>query len=124
MKSSVLLLCFVGIATSANAYTVSRQPDGSVSIKGCRTQTIGDTDYICCDDNCQVKEYWIKMAYSDVEVNYMSDLAERETIDRYTLADVEQPVAVDEQDDKTPALGKVQNEINKLGDKVFGVFGL
>lgn len=123
MKSSVFLLCFVGIVTSANAYTISRQPDGSVSIKGCRTQTIGDTDYICCDNNCQVKDYWIKMAYTDVEVNYMSDLAERETIDRYTLADA-QPAQVDEHDDKTPALGKVQNKINKLGDKVFGVFGL
>lgn len=122
MKSSVLL-CFVGIVTSANAYTIIRQPDGGVKIKGCHTQIIGDTDYICCDDNCQVKEYWVKMAYTDVEVNYMSDLAERETIDRYTLADVE-PVTVEEYDDKTPALGKVQNKINKLGDKVFGVFGL
>ena len=123
MKSSVLL-CFVGIVTSANAYTITRQPDGSVTIKGCHTQTIGNTDYICCDDNCQVEEYWVKQAYTDVEVNYMSDLAERETIDRYTLAAVEQPVTVDEHDDKTPALGKVQNKINKLGDKVFGVFGL
>lgn len=122
MKSSVLL-CFVGIVTSANAYTIIRQPDGGVKIKGCHTQIIGNTDYICCDNNCQVKEYWVKMAYSDVEVNYMSDLAERETIDRYTLADVE-PVTVEEYDDKTPALGKVQNKINKLGDKVFGVFGL
>lgn len=122
MKSSVLL-CFVGIVTSANAYTITRQPDGSVTIKGCHTQTIGNTDYICCDNNCQVKDYWIKMAHTDVELNYMSDLAERETIDRYTLADVEQP-AVDEYDDKTPTLGKVQKKLDKLGDKVFGVFGL
>lgn len=68
---SIIILCLIGITTSANAYSVIRRPDGSVRIKGCHEQTIGNTNYICCDKNCQTKDYWIRRANSNVEINYM-----------------------------------------------------
>lgn len=124
IKIGLLASCLVMVAYNARAYSISRQPDGSVYIRGCQSQTIGNTDYLCCDNNCQTRDYWIKRAYSNIEVDYMKDTREREAVNRYTLTDINADHAVVEYDDKTPALGKVQNKLNELGGELFGLLGL
>ena len=128
MKTSIKIIllasCLIGFANDVNAYMIARQPDGSVHIRGCQSQTIGNTDYLCCDNNCQTREYWIKRAYSNDEVNYMTDMAEVEAVDRYTLTEVNVDQADVEYEDNTPALGKIQNKINEVGSELFGLIGL
>lgn len=121
---NILCVAFMLFATSAQAgYSIARMPDGSVHISGCRTQTIGNTDYLCCDDNCQTEDYWIKRAYSNVEVDYMKDVREREAVDRYTMTRQNIDMSEVENEDDTPALGKAQNKLNELGHELFNAIG-
>lgn len=121
MKSTIFLIGLICITTNASAgYSWVKQPDGSYIYKGCHNQIIGDTNYICCDNECQTREAWIKRLESAVDTNYMADLAEQETVDRYTLSD--EKVEIEDADDKTPALGKAQKKLDNLGNKLIGVF--
>lgn len=122
VKIGLLAGCLVMVAYSASAYSITRQPDGNVYIRGCQSKTIGNTDYLCCDDNCQTRDYWVKRAYSNNEVNYMADMEEVEVVDRYSLTNINSQTIQSE--DMTPALGKFQNKLNKLGSEVFGLIGL
>ena len=106
---------------AANAYYVLKAPDGRVKTIGCKEKTIGKDHYICCDDNCQKPEYWIERAYEG-EINYMKDLAEVETIDRHTMSD-EKVEFEKVEDNKTPALGKLQNKLDDIGSSIFGLIG-
>lgn len=125
-KMGLLVGCLIGFATSVQAQIGgSKMPDGSWILDG-RRMTIGDTDYICRGNVCETPEQAIRRmeSYDEVDVSYMTDLAEEEAIDRYTISDEKIDMNYSEHEDTTPALGKVQNKLNELGSEVFGLIGL
>ena len=132
-KITLFTICFMALVNTANACGGAKQPDGSWHIKYNFTRNIDGKTYLCCvhttqyskNENCKTKEDWI--AYFEKrsklgDINYMSDLADVE-INRNTMSD--EKVNFDkEENDNTPALGKVQNKLNNLGSSIFDIIGL
>lgn len=124
MKLFVFLSGLLFINYSYAGYSIIKGTDGAYTFKGCHNQTIGDTNYLCCDNDCQTKEEWIKRMESAVDTNYMTDLAENEEINRYTMTDEKVDFEnLDTKHNETPALGKAQEKLDSIGNKILSIFG-
>ena len=107
MKASVKIIllasCLVGVANSVNALTPKRCVEGAVW----ELNKWGEEELVSC----------AKWESSDPQVL----IAEQEAIaEAFESGEYE----VIQSEDITPALGKVQNKLNKLGSEVFGLIGL
>lgn len=100
LKVVLLASCLIGFANDVNALTPKRCLEGAV-------WEYNDSDYPLLVD-CAKWE----------QTNPQITLDEQKAIDEVSESD---DYEVIQPEDITPALGKVQNKLNELGSKVFGV---
>lgn len=119
MRHNILCIAFLLFASTAQAQIGGiKQPDGSWIIKG-QWVIIGDTQYICRGNECLTQRQAIRKLENAKPVDYMKDVRERETVDRYTLTEQHIDMSeADYNDDQTPLLGKAQNKLNELGSEL------